>query len=85
MVGIRNIHLGYLDGPLDRVFLTDFLKDAGEGASKFHGVRVDLPDRGIIHTWFPIVGLCQLVQDEPWPLVILGNRRNLGQIKVFPE
>ena len=77
MVGIRNIQLGYSDRPLDRVCLPYFLKDAGEGASKFHGLWGYHPDHGLIHTWRPLVGLCQKVQYELGPSVLLGNRRNL--------
>ena len=81
MIGIRNIQLGYSDGPLDQVCLLDRLKDAGESASKLHGLQDNLPDHGHIHTWHPPVGLCQKVQDYPHPLVLLGKRCNSGQLE----
>ena len=76
MVDICNIQLGYSDGPLDRVCLPDRLKDMGEGASKLHGLRGDLPGRGLIHTRCPLDGLCQQIEYEIRPAVLLGNRCN---------
>ena len=85
MVGIHNIHLGYSDGPLYWVCLPDYLKGAGEGASKLHGLWGALPDHGVNHTWRSLVGLCGQVQDEPRPSVFLVNRRNPGLLEVFPK
>ena len=85
MVGIRNIQIGYSDGPLDQVCLPDCLKGAGKGVSKLYGLRGDLLDRGLIHNWRPLVGLCQKIQDEPRPSVLLGNHHNLGQLEVLPK
>ena len=76
MVGICNIQIGYSDGPLDRVCLPDCLKDAGEDASTLHGFRGVLPDRGLIHTRCPLDGLCQQIEYEIRPAVLLGNRCN---------
>ena len=58
MVGIRNIQIVYLEGPLNRVCLPYCLKDAGECASKLHGLRGDIPFCGIINTGRPIFRLC---------------------------
>ena len=85
MVGIHNIQLGYSYGALDRVCLLDRLKDTGEGASKLHGLRGDLPDCGLIHTCRPFVDFFQQGQYDLQPSVLLGNRRNLGQLEFFPE
>ena len=78
MLGIHNIQIGYSDGPHDRFCLPDFLEDAGEGASKLHGIRGDIPDHGLIHTWRTLVGLCRQAQYELWPLVFLGYLHNSG-------
>ena len=40
---------------------------------------------GLINTWRPLVVLCQQFQDEPRPLVLFGDRRNLGQFKFPPN
>ena len=85
MVGIRNVQFVYLGRPLDRVCFPYQLKDAGEGASELHGIWGDLPDRGLIHTWHPLVRLFQQFQDDMRPLVLLGNRHNPGHLEVFPK
>ena len=49
VVGILHIQLGNSDGPLDRVYLSHHLKDAGEGVPKLHGLWGALRDHGLIH------------------------------------